>query len=139
MGSGELEDDLRARADDRVVWAGFVNQSQLADYYLAADVLVLPSRRMGETWGLVVNEALQAGCGVIISNAVGSHREFGQWERVRVVPENDAEAIAGAMSELGELPREFDWAREQLARYSLEEATEAFVEQIHHLKGSHVH
>jgi len=29
--------------------------------------MVLPSRRAGETWGLVVNEALQAGCAVIVS------------------------------------------------------------------------
>ena len=30
-------------------FAGFVNQSELVDWYLAADILVLPSRQAGET------------------------------------------------------------------------------------------
>jgi glycosyltransferase involved in cell wall biosynthesis len=77
-----------------------VNQSELGANYLAADVLVLPSRRMGETWGLVVNEALHAGCGVIMTDAVGCYREFGSWERVRVISEGDANACAGALAEI---------------------------------------
>jgi len=34
---------------------------------LSADITVLPSYK-NETWGLVVNEALQAGCSVVISD-----------------------------------------------------------------------
>jgi glycosyltransferase involved in cell wall biosynthesis len=66
VGSGRLENSLRAEAAaTETVFAGFVNQAALPNYYLAADIVVLPSRRAGKTWGLVVNEALQAGASVI--------------------------------------------------------------------------
>ena len=104
VGSGELESVLRAQARQlqvdcgvRTVFAGFVNQSRLTPYYLASDVLVLPSLRMGETWGLVVNEGLQVGCSVVVSEAVGSSQDFGGWERVRVVPVRDASKLALAI------------------------------------------
>ena len=38
----------------------------LKKYYLAADVLVLPTR--GDTWGLVINEAMSYGLPVITTN-----------------------------------------------------------------------
>jgi glycosyltransferase involved in cell wall biosynthesis len=51
-------------------FAGFLNQSELPAAYAAADVLVLPSDG-GETWGLVVNEAMASGLPAIVSGAVG--------------------------------------------------------------------
>jgi glycosyltransferase involved in cell wall biosynthesis len=51
-------------------FAGFLNQTELARAYVAADVLVLPSDGR-ETWGLVVNEAMACGLPAIVSNAVG--------------------------------------------------------------------
>ena len=56
--------------DVRATFAGFLNQTQIADAYAAADVLVLPSD-YGETWGLVVNEAMASGLPAIVSDAVG--------------------------------------------------------------------
>ncbi len=50
--------------------AGFQNQTELPAWYAAADVLVLPSDG-GETWGLVVNEALACGTPAVVSDAVG--------------------------------------------------------------------
>jgi glycosyltransferase involved in cell wall biosynthesis len=73
VGSGELENELRAiavREKLRVHFAGFRNQSKLPACYAAADVLVLPSDG-GETWGLVVNEAMACGLPAIVSDAVG--------------------------------------------------------------------
>ncbi|MDQ3820868.1 MAG: glycosyltransferase family 4 protein, partial [Acidobacteriota bacterium] len=52
-------------------FAGFLNQSQMIRSYVAADVLVLPSDG-GETWGLVVNEAMSCGRPCILSDQVGS-------------------------------------------------------------------
>ena len=54
-----------------VSFAGFLNQSRLPDAYAAADVLVLPSDA-GETWGLVVNEAMASGRSAVVSRAAGS-------------------------------------------------------------------
>jgi glycosyltransferase involved in cell wall biosynthesis len=53
-----------------VVFAGFLNQTELPDAYAAADMFVLPSK-LHETWGLVVNEAMNFGLPVVVSDKVG--------------------------------------------------------------------
>ena len=74
LGSGELEGMLMSLAatdpEVRVRFVGFQNQSRLSPYYHAADIVVLPSVQ-GETWGLVVNEALHHGIPCVVSDAVG--------------------------------------------------------------------
>lgn len=132
VGSGELMDTLKALALDvhdrfgvPVVFAGFVNQRALPDHYLATDVMSLPSRHMGEAWGLVVNEALHAGCAVAITEGVGCHVEFGHLDRVRVTAVEDAQALACSLAELLAFERSFDWARDAMAAYSTEAAAEA--------------
>lgn len=54
----------------KVAFAGFLNQSEISKAYVAADCLVLPSDA-GETWGLVVNEAMACGLPAIVSDHVG--------------------------------------------------------------------
>ena len=133
VGAGPLEESLRRRAaawPGRIHFAGFINQREIRDFYAAADILLLPSRRAGETWGLVVNEALQAGCGVVMTKAVGSHREFGDWERVRVTEENDAVGLAEACRQLAKFPRSFDWCSDEMKTYSVEAAADAIAERI---------
>jgi glycosyltransferase involved in cell wall biosynthesis len=131
VGSGQLEPDLKklaARAEAqwgvKTTFSGFVNQSQLAPYYLAMDILHLPSRWMGEAWGLVVNEALNAGCGVVMSEAVGCHPEFSDLERVRVIKVDSASDFSKAIVELSVFTRDFDWAAERMNRYSSRSAAE---------------
>lgn len=74
LGAGELSEQLvslaaaEPRVDMRLI--GFKNQRELSAYYHAADALVLGSRS-GETWGLVVNEALHHGTPCIVSHLVG--------------------------------------------------------------------
>jgi glycosyltransferase involved in cell wall biosynthesis len=74
LGSGDMFSKLEALAKEtptvKVKFVGFQNQGALSDYYHAADLLVLPSR-YGETWGLVVNEALHHGLPCVVSEAVG--------------------------------------------------------------------
>jgi glycosyltransferase involved in cell wall biosynthesis len=72
VGAGEMEGECRAEAQRLAVsiaWAGFVNQSELGRAYGAADCLALPS--CGESWGLVVNEALASGLPCVASDRVG--------------------------------------------------------------------
>jgi glycosyltransferase involved in cell wall biosynthesis len=51
-------------------FTGFLNQTEISRAYVAADCLVLPSDH-GETWGLVVNEALASGLPCLVSDACG--------------------------------------------------------------------
>jgi glycosyltransferase involved in cell wall biosynthesis len=141
VGSGELQDALQAQAAqlqarDGITthFAGFVNQTALLDWYLAADVVVLPSRRAGETWGLVANEALQAGCAVVVSEAVGCAADFASWERFRTIPVGSAPHLAQAIAELARYPRSFYWAAEGLKQYSIEAAAQALASAIGELR-----
>jgi glycosyltransferase involved in cell wall biosynthesis len=51
-------------------FVGFLNQTKVASAYIAADLLVLPSG-CGETWGLVVNEAMACGTPAVVSDQCG--------------------------------------------------------------------
>ena len=50
---------------------GFVNQSNVKDYYNLADVFVMCSG-YGETWGLSTNEAMNFSLPIILSDMTGS-------------------------------------------------------------------
>ena len=56
-------------------FAGFLNQKEISQAYVAADCLVLPSDHR-ETWGLVVNEALASGVPCLVSQACGCAEEL---------------------------------------------------------------
>jgi len=73
-GDGEERASLERRARelkwDTIRFIGFRNQSELPALYDLCDVFVLPSEH--EPWGLVVNEAMNAGKPVIVSDRVGA-------------------------------------------------------------------
>lgn len=132
VGTGELEHALRVRAEEipgvQVIFAGFQNQTELAKWYLAADVLVLPSRQMGETWGLVVNEALLAGCRVIVSKHAGCHADFASLPSVRVFDGT----LSDLMSVLRGLPpaETTQGQRDFMRPYSVEAAAEGIAKSL---------
>jgi len=73
VGDGPLRDVCQEQAavyGNRVVFAGFVNQSHMPVAYALADCLVLPSDWL-ETWGLSVNEAMACSLPAIVSDRVG--------------------------------------------------------------------
>ncbi len=73
VGDGEqrrpLEEVVKEKQLEGVKFLGFKNQSELPAFYDLCDVLVLPS--ILESWGLVVNEVMNAGRAVIVSDQVG--------------------------------------------------------------------
>jgi glycosyltransferase involved in cell wall biosynthesis len=73
VGDGEERSALeRQAAEDGlegVRFCGFRNQSELPRFFDLATVFVLPSRH--EPWGLIVNEVMNAGRAVIVSDEVG--------------------------------------------------------------------
>jgi glycosyltransferase involved in cell wall biosynthesis len=73
VGDGEERAALERQAAESglegVRFCGFRNQSELPRFFDLATVFVLPSRH--EPWGLIVNEVMNAGRAVIVSNDVG--------------------------------------------------------------------
>lgn len=131
LGNGEMMPEIAAAAarDPHVSvrFPGFRNQSELSRYFHAADLLVLPSRRL-ETWGLVVNEALQHGLPCVVSEAVGCGPDL-------VVPGSTGEVfktgsfydLALALSRAFALTRQRetrDACRNKVADYSVARAAE---------------
>lgn len=79
MGDGQLRSSMQDFIDvngvSNVRLVGFVNQTEIAKYYSMADIFVLPSGE-GETWGLVVNEAMLFNLPIIVSATVGCSRDL---------------------------------------------------------------
>jgi glycosyltransferase involved in cell wall biosynthesis len=108
VGTGELREALAAQAQALGVptrFIGYVPTAELYRYYAAADVFVLPSVTtiaVKELWGLAVNEAMNQGVPVVVSDAVGA----GAGGLVRneetglVVPERNPAALAAALRRL---------------------------------------
>lgn len=78
VGNGQLEEQLKLKCrnleqsvHNRIKFMDFQNQSSMPDVYKLADVVVLPSKGPGETWGLAVNEAMASGRAVLISDKCG--------------------------------------------------------------------
>jgi glycosyltransferase involved in cell wall biosynthesis len=65
-----LEQRIQPLGWKSIRFLGFKNQTELSRYYDVCDVFVLPS--VHEPWGLVVNEAMNAGKAIIGSDQVGS-------------------------------------------------------------------
>lgn len=78
VGDGEeraaLEERVRASGLSNIRFTGFRNQTELPAFYDLCDIFVLPS--YNETWGLIVNEVMNAGRPVIVSDQVGCHYDL---------------------------------------------------------------
>jgi glycosyltransferase involved in cell wall biosynthesis len=78
VGDGEERAVLERRAAESgfsgIRFCGFRNQSELPGFFDIASVFVLPSRH--EPWGLIVNEVMNAGRAVIVSDEVGSQPDL---------------------------------------------------------------
>lgn len=129
VGDGEerqrLEEQARAQlAAGDVRFLGFRNQTELPRYLDLCDVFVLPSQH--EPWGLVVNEAMNAGRACVVSDDVGCQRDLViEGETGAVFPVGDVGALAAALQrvlgEPGRAARLGGQALARIARYSFEE------------------
>ncbi len=71
-----LQELARTAPAGTVHFLPFANQSEMPARYLLADVFVLPSRGLYETWGLAVNEAMHLGVPCLVSDRVGCQRDL---------------------------------------------------------------
>jgi len=123
-----------------VTFAGFLNQSQMANAYACADVLVLPSAR-AETWGLVVNEAMACGVPAIVSERVGCGPDLVLSEQTGMLfRAGDVDALADAMSVYAGNPlliaEHGANAKELITNYSIEAATENTIAAVLSVTGA---
>ncbi len=140
-GSGELGDQLRQACTvvfdaeagglqpappktlpwrPSATFAGFLNQTEISRAYVAADCLVLPSDA-GETWGLVVNEAMASGLPCAASRACGCTEDLLslEWPE-RAFDPGDTMGLANAIVQLFRGNRSGDAERQRIASYSIQ-------------------
>jgi glycosyltransferase involved in cell wall biosynthesis len=120
-GDGDDRPRLEARArelglQDRVVFAGFVDESEKADYFRLADVFAMPSS--GEGFGFVFLEALACGIPVVASRVDGSREAVLDGELGEVVDPADRDSVRSAIVRALQKPRaippgleHFSWPR----------------------------
>lgn len=107
------------KLESRVVFAGFIPNEELIDYYNAADVFVMPSTKEG--FGTVFIEALACGKPVIAGDSDGSRDALLNGKLGILVDPLDTDEIAGAIIQVlkGEAPKQL-YDREYLRKTVLE-------------------
>lgn len=110
LGEGMLRPELEAYCRQNhlpnVRLTGFVNQSSIGQYYAAADVFVMCSGP-GETWGLAVNEAMNFGLPLLLSDLTGCADDLCRHGvNGFVFPTGDISALAARLEQLLSMPDE---------------------------------
>lgn len=148
IGDGSLREQFEQKCRRYAISHKFLNHvpnEELYRYYAMADIFVLPSvttRDFKEPWGLVINEAMNQGCPVITTDAVGA-AAGGLVEDGKngfIVPERDSLALKKAMETLlkdDDLRRRMGReARDKIERWGGPEQTVlGFIEAIEFVRG----
>jgi glycosyltransferase involved in cell wall biosynthesis len=76
VGNGVQESILKnlAKDDERILFSGFKNQTEMPWVYRMGNVFVLPSKN--ETWGLSINESMACSRAAIVSDGCGCAPEL---------------------------------------------------------------
>ncbi len=123
------------RYSDHVTFLGVLNPQQMADFYAACDLLVLPSINSTESFGLVQVEAMLCGTPVVASNLPGVRQPVRMTGMGEIAPIRDSKALADAMLKVLTRPNAYIKPREEIARIfdmnrTLEDYEHLFYQQI---------
>lgn len=99
--------DLIERNKEYLVFLGSLNQGQLAAFYQAIDVLVLPSDDRLESFGLVQVEAMINGCPVVASDLPGVRQPILMTGGGRLTPVGNPKKLAKNIMAVLERRREY--------------------------------
>jgi glycosyltransferase involved in cell wall biosynthesis len=83
---------------ERIKVSKFVSAKELAKRMGEVKIFCLPSH--SDHWPLVINEAALAGCGLLISDAVGNSSEFCSTQNSKIFKTKDVKMLRSAMAEL---------------------------------------
>ena len=101
---------------DRVALLGHLDGQDLASFYAACDVLVLPSINPMETFGLVQVEAMLCGTPVVATDFPGGRQAVRLTGMGRIVPPGDSTALAEALLAVLQNPVQYTKPREEIER-----------------------
>lgn len=105
---------------ERVQFVGFVQPEELPQWYLAADVFVLPS---SETWGVVAIEALACGLPVILSDQTGCRPDV-------IEPDDQPRSVFPFGDAAGLAQRLTGWLRDSRDRAALLSARKGLLRSL---------
>jgi glycosyltransferase involved in cell wall biosynthesis len=137
VGDGPLRLACEALVQEQslpIRFTGFLNQSQITEAYMASDALVLPSDG-GETWGVVVNEAMACGRPCIVSDKVGCGPDLViPQETGDIFPLGNIKALANSMLGWAGNPDHIISmgvaAQSRLKNYSIETAVDGVIASL---------
>lgn len=125
----ELQDIFDADVSSKVIFAGTLKNQDLIDVYAAFDVFAFASR--SETQGVVLAEALAAGCPVVALNAPGVRQIVAQRANGMLVDEESPEIFSNALRWVAGLTSDETAQMRRRARHSAEPySLEEFVNQL---------
>ncbi|GAB1544831.1 hypothetical protein NUACC21_75070 [Scytonema sp. NUACC21] len=137
VGAGLLEHNLKSEAagHKNIYFAPFQNQSLMPRTYAAADLVVLPSYGIHETWGLVINEAMCLGRPVITSTHVGCSQDLVHtYHNGLTFSADDIPALARSLQEaFSDRQRLQQWgenSRKIISQYSYTQATQGLSQAL---------
>jgi phosphatidylinositol alpha-mannosyltransferase len=109
VGQGPQTEALQAKHanDPRMQWLGRVDDDELAQRLAGADVFCAPSL-FGESFGVVLLEAMAAGTAIVASDLPGYRAVARPEEHAVLVAPEDPDALAKALNELLVDPRRRD-------------------------------
>jgi glycosyltransferase involved in cell wall biosynthesis len=120
VGDGDDIDRLRQKArgcgvEEKVIFTGWVNESEKADYLRLADAFVLAG--FGDGFGIVLIEAMACGIPVVASTIDGSRTAVAEGEFGVVVDPRDRQHLVNGVLEALKAPRQIP---DQLSQFSYE-------------------
>lgn len=98
VGFGPQEDELKIMAKENIVFHGAIDNKELSKFYQSNDVFILPSK--SEPWGLVVEEALNNGLPVLLSDRVGCREEIINQTNGVIFRSNNKKSLLDAIDKL---------------------------------------
>jgi glycosyltransferase involved in cell wall biosynthesis len=144
LGDGEYRKNIEHFIDSNLLHAeitltGFINQSEIVNYYALSDVFVMSSQQ-GETWGLSTNEAMNFGLPVILSDLTGCASDLvHEGENGYVYPTGDKSALRNILQDMvamtpGERTQMGSHSKEIIEQYSYKEILEQLFSKLPNLK-----
>ena len=138
VGDGALKSQLEAEAKatgwQSIGFLGFRNQSEMPGIYKLSDVFVLPSSF--EPWGLAVNEVMNAGKAVVVSDQVGCAPDLViEGQNGRTFPVGNIRALADAIQwTIAHAPSAGEISLKRIQNWSFKEDIEGIKQSLERVK-----